>query len=316
MAVRALHRPGADLTHLEEVGCELVAGDLSEAPDRLAARIEGCDAVVHSAALVYAPVPPGELHRVNVIGAGRVVEAAGVAGVSRAVHLSSVAVYGAGDRGRDRGGYAHSKVEAEASVRAAAGLAGLELTILRPSAVYGERDRLFTPRVLRLLRRRLHPLLGGGRTPLPLVYAGNLAEAVRLALGRGDRVPGAPPVRVYDVSGDHPVTQAELWGALARELGMPFRPVTVPAGVARAVARGVDALGIPLPGADELPARRLVELALSADPYGSERIRSELGWTPPISTREAVRRTARWFGRPDRAARGDDHATEEDDAKR
>jgi nucleoside-diphosphate-sugar epimerase len=87
--------------------------------------------------------------------------------------------------------------------------------------VYGERDRLFTPRLARVLRLPVHPILGGGRTPMPTVYAGNLAAAVRSALS-ADFQGGT---RAFNVSGDHPAGQRALLGGLARHLGLPFRPV-------------------------------------------------------------------------------------------
>jgi len=318
-AVRALHRSTSNTRHLSELGCELVEGEVGGGEVRggdvgrgdlgdvaMGSLIEGCDALVHSAALLYSGLPWEEVRRRNVEGAARVFRAAAAAGVRRSVHLSTVAVYGAVQGLVDEGDhlegsldphefYARSKREAEDAVAVATDTSGMSVTLLRPSAVYGERDRLFTPRVISMLRRPVHPMPGGGRTPLPLIYAGNLAEAVGCALQGG-----APPgVRVYNVAHDHAVTQRAFWGAMASELGVPFRPLTLPRHIVLGAAGVAEALGVRVPGAGELSLRRVARLALRPNPYRSERIRSELGWTPPVTLAEAIRRTARWFGEPD-----------------
>ena len=316
-AVRALHRSTSDTRYLSDLGCELVPGELAgeasvagtgaagAAPvsaDMLARHLDGCDALVHSAAVLYSGLPWEEVRRRNVEGSARIFSASATAGIRHAVHLSTVAVYGAvsgpvDERDPLQGAlgpqefYARSKREAEGAVAEAIANSGMAVTLLRPSAVYGERDRLFTPNLLRLLRRPIHPMPGGGRTSLPLIYAGNLADAIGCAL-QGSPPPG---VRVYNVADDHPVTQRTLWEAMARALGVPFRPLTLPGPIVLGAARLAQALGVGVPGAGELSLQRVARLALRANPYRSERIREELGWTPPIPLAEAIRRTVRWF---------------------
>jgi UDP-glucose 4-epimerase len=262
----------------------------------------GCDAVVHAAASVYAKLPWDRLHELNVGGTGRVFLGAVGAGVLRGVHISSVAVYSglSGPVDEDtaessvaapRGAYGRSKREAEEAVRHVARESELRVALLRPPVVYGERDRLFTPRLARVLRLPVHPILGGGRTPMPTVYAGNLAAAVRSALS-ADFQGGT---RAFNVSGDHPAGQRALLGGLARHLGLPFRPVGIPGFLVRGGARLGDIFGRRVPGLADLRFRRVAEVAMGPDPYRSERARSELGWEPPFSLEEALARTAGWI---------------------
>jgi nucleoside-diphosphate-sugar epimerase len=167
----------------------------------------------------------------------------------------------------------------------------MRVALLRPPVVYGERDRLFTPRIARTLRYPVHLILGSGRAPMATVYAGNLAAAAAAALEADLPVGGRP----YNVSGDHPVGQRELLAALARGLGTTFRPLSIPRPLVEAVARVGDALGGRLPGLGELRLRRVVEVAVRPDPYGSERARQELRWEPPFSLEKALARTAAWL---------------------
>jgi 2-alkyl-3-oxoalkanoate reductase len=303
--VRALHRSSSDTSYLESIGCDLVEGDIRDDPDVLAVAMKGCDALVHAASLVYADLPWPRVRAINVEGTGGVFRGAVAAGIPRAVHLSSVAVYGIPEgevdeasptdrplRPRER--YARSKREAEAVVREVAeSAASLQVALLRPTAIYGERDRLFTLRMAGHLERRRQLLLGSGRTPLPLVYAGNLADAVEAALTR----PLPERIRAYNVTGTAPISQRDFYGALARALGTRTRFVPIPGSLVRLGARAADALGLQLPGMEEVPFTRVALLATRPNPYRAERIRDELGWVPEVDGEEAVRRTAEWLAR-------------------
>ncbi len=62
----------------------------------------------------------------------------------------------------------------------------MQVTIVRPGVVYGERDRLFAPLLARVLRLPVVPVMGRGDNTVPVVYAGNVAVGVASALdGKG-----------------------------------------------------------------------------------------------------------------------------------
>ena len=302
--VVALHREGSDVRHLRALGCRLVEGDVREGSATLAGAMAGARVVIHAAAQVYGGGPWPRVRAVNVEGTAHVVRAAGAAGASHVIHLSSVAVYG-GQRGpvdetspTDRplppsALYARSKREAEAAARQAAGEEGLRLTILRPSALYGERDRLLAPRLARLVEWPVVPLLGDGTATLPVAYAGNVADAVLLSM---ERPPEGSEPRVYDVALDHPLTQVELLEGMARALHRR-RPrfLRVPAALVRSAARLGETLDLTVPGVGDLGLDRVARLALEDNPFRSRRIRRELGWTPVFTHEEGLRRTARWL---------------------
>jgi nucleoside-diphosphate-sugar epimerase len=243
-------------------------------------------------------------------GTRHVLEAAVQAGVRHAVHLSSVAVFGTVDEpvGEDAPTdgpisktdlYARSKREAEAVARAVEAEGDLAVTVLRPSAVYGERDRLLTVRLARVVRRRVAFLLGPGGNTLPVVYAGNVAAAAVLALeaGRG----GA----TFMLGMDHPITQRGLLEGLASGMGAAPLLVSIPAAAVRAVAAVLQRLAVSAPGTGHVPLGRVARLALGENPYSSERIRRELGWAPLHRHEDALDRTGAWFSRHPEAIDGD-----------
>jgi nucleoside-diphosphate-sugar epimerase len=297
--VVALHRRNADTLFLEELDCELAEGDVRDDADTLVPLMEGCTHVVHGAALVYAGGSWPKIRAVNVDGTRNVLSAALRAGVGHAVHVSSVAVYGTVSGPTDERSptdgdipagdlYARSKREAEEVARGIERERGLGVTVVRPSAIYGERDRLTAPELGRLLRSPCMPLMGPGDNALPVVYAGNVAVAL------GTILEAAPRETTYDLGLDLPLSQRQLMHDLAEGMGRSPLLFKTPAWLVQGGADLLGKFGVSAPGAPHLPLSRLARLALGENPYHSERIRAELGWDPPHEHRDALLRTGRW----------------------
>jgi nucleoside-diphosphate-sugar epimerase len=298
--VVALCRANADTSFLTSLGCTLVRGNLEDSPERHAEMLHGCQGLVHAAAHIYGGASLEAVRAINVVGTANLLKGATLAGVGQTVHISSVAVYGdpPSPMGEDLpldaplrriDYYGRTKREGEGVARGFHSQNGMGVTVLRPPAIYGERDRLFVLKLEAFLRRRLVFLLGNGRARLAAVYAGNVAQAVELALeGRGAG-------GVFNVTEDVPVTQLELYQGLARELGLKVVFASIPAPVARVGARVGDAVGIRIPGARDLSLSRSVRLSIEDNPYPSHGAREVLGWDPPYSLEEALSRTGRWL---------------------
>ena len=301
--VRALARSEAAAAALRAQGAEPVRGDLGDGRG-IGESIAGSDAVVHAAAILLSGGSWNAWHAVNVRGTATIGRAAARAG-ARMVHLSSVAVYGrratydggAGsvdeDFGLDRPSYpgdfyARSKREAELALWRVAEETGLQAVALRPCVIYGEGDRNFSPRVARLVRRGLAPMIGPGDNPLSVVYAGNVAAAALAALDRRD-VTGP-----FNVTNDGAVTQRQFVERFAAGLGVRARWIPVPLALAWNGARLWDATVGALAGwTGLLSVRSSVQFLASANPYSSARAERVLGWRPVVPALEAVDRTAR-----------------------
>lgn len=165
--------------------------------------------------------------------AQKVIEEARTARVSRVLHMSAVGA----DPERAPSKYLRSKGRAEALVRAAA--PSLDVTIFRPSVIFGRGDSL-TERFARLLR------LAGGWMPLARprarfapVYVGDVARAFVRALE--DR---ATIGRTYELCGPEVLTLGQIVRASAAVAGLSCRIVPLPDVLAR--LQGL-ALGL-LPG--------------------------------------------------------------------
>jgi len=278
--VVALVRPQADATFLRDIGADLKVGSLTEIGSDSSA-FDGCDGLVHAAALVSPAAGWDEYERVNVDGTRAVFHAAARAGVARALYVSSVGVYGAADQlaGRvvdetapidrpvaERNFYARSKRLAE------------QVSIVRPCFVYGEADRLVVPRVVRLVQPHIITTVGSGQNLLALVYAGNVAEGAVLAL-----VSEAAAGRAYNLANDFPVTQRELFRLAASATGGARVIVPMPVALARALLRK----------SSPIRQRGLAFLALH-NPFVSNRARQELGWSPRTPHQVALPRAIAW----------------------
>ena len=121
-------------------GIEHTHGDITE-PDAVDAAVEGCDAVVHLAAVLIptARNDPVLGARINVLGTLYVFEAAKKHGVRNVAYASSAAVFGAHDgiHPEPRTHYGAYKLCNEGCARAYFDDAGIRSIGLRPSTVYG-----------------------------------------------------------------------------------------------------------------------------------------------------------------------------------
>ena len=281
-------------------------GDVTDPDAWRRATAGGVRGIVHAAARVAQRLPFAEFERVNVGGTRLAIEAARAAG-ARLVHVSSVAVFGrtaayaagAGAVDEDfpfgpipeHDFYARTKRMAEAVVQGS----GLSAAAIRPNVIYGERDRLFTARVIRVVRTGLMPQIGPGTNHLSCVYVGYVAAAIVAALGRN--VPG---FRAYNVTADAPpaLTEREFMGAFAEALGVPVRRIPVPVFLARLGARlWTRWLRFRNPAGYAGLGGAAVGFIVGENPYTAARAQQELAWTPPFDARTAIRRTVGAFER-------------------
>jgi nucleoside-diphosphate-sugar epimerase len=294
--VRALVRRPQTAEALHAHGVEALAGDLSD-PATLAPALSGVDVAFNIAAIYRQAGLPRETYaRVNAQAVGDLVHAAARAGTRRVVHCSTVGVHGdiehppADEDAPFSPGdvYQETKLAGERLAAEAASQSGIELTIVRPSGIYGPGDR----RLLKLFRgvaRRRFVILGDGRIFYHLTFIDDLVEGIRLA----GEVPAAAG-RTYILAGPDVTTLEELVGIIAAEAGVnPVRwhlPVW-PFWVAGAACETLCA-----PFGIEPPLyRRRVDFFTKSRAFRIDRARRELGYAPAVGLREGVRRTIAWY---------------------
>lgn len=303
--VRALVRDPARDGWLGALGARLATGDVLDA-ESLRRAGEGCDALFHTAAAVTPRGGWEAFRRPNIDGTANAIAAAERAG-ARLLHLSSVAVYGPSARYRADGRpttedtplaplpesahYARSKRESEELVMRAHAEGRVWATTVRPCVIYGRRDRQFVPRVARLLRPGVAPLLDGGRTTLPIVHAASVADAAVRAV-QADVAGG----RAYNATNDFDVTVRDFFRLAGEGLGRRVRLVPMPARlVSAAVRTGLKVASLATGGGLNVVAGSSLGFLTRDNPFSSERAREELGWSPPVPPEAGIPEAFRWW---------------------
>ncbi|MGA2265293.1 MAG: NAD-dependent epimerase/dehydratase family protein [Phycisphaerae bacterium] len=301
--VRALVRSGGDTRVLDGWNVPKAIGDVTD-PASLAAAMQGVHTVYHAAAQVGDWGPWERFVAVTIRGTANVLQAARAAKVRRFLHVSSISTYGHPDGEglvldeRAPLGvnlhrwsyYSRAKVEAEKLVRAAAQWGDMAMTIVKPSWLYGPRDRASLPRLIRAIRAGKAKIIGDGTNFLNLTYAGNEAEGCILAATK-DQAVG----QTYNLSNDGQITLEQYLNKIAACLGA--RPVTrkVPYKVAYGAAFLMELVGHAFRRkSPPLVTRYAAWLMGRRCFFSCDKARRELGWRPTVGYDEGIERSIRW----------------------
>jgi nucleoside-diphosphate-sugar epimerase len=265
----------------------LTMGELSAQTDWSGA-LAGVQAVVHTAARAHvvqesAADPLEEFRRVNVQGTLNLARQAAASGVRRFVFVSSIKVNGeatqlghpftADDAPAPLDAYGVSKMEAEQGLREIAQQRGMEIIIIRPPLVYGPGVKANFAAMMRWLRRGVPLPLGAIHNQRSLVALDNLIDLLVTCL----RHPAAANQTIL-VSDGEDVSTTELLCRMGQAIGRPARLVPVPSYMLKLAAM--------LVGKQDVAQRLCGSLQVDI-----EKTRCLLGWAPPISLDEGLRRT-------------------------
>ena len=281
---------------LAAAGVTLAVGDLRN-PASLADAAAGIDVVYHIAAVYRQAGLSAETYRaVNADAVGLIIEAAAHGGARRVVHCSTVGVHGdvehppANEDAPLRPGdvYQETKLEGERLAREAAGRLGIEVTIARPTGIYGPGDR----RLLKLFKgvaRRRWVTLGRGEIYYHLTYIDDLVDGLRLC---GEHPAAAN--RTYILAGGEVTTLNALVALVAEGAGVPTPTRHLPVWPFWAAGAVCEALCGPL-GIEPPLYRRRVDFFTKSRAFDITRAETEIGYAPQVSLREGIRRTLDWY---------------------
>lgn len=249
---------------------DVVAANVHD--DRVLERLlPGHDAVVNLIAVLHGN--RRRFEEVHVALPQRLAEAMLAAGVRRLVHVSALGASAAGPSN-----YLRSKGEGEVALRHVAD-AGLALTVLRPSVIFGAEDR-FLNLFARLQRSLPFVPLAGAHARFQPVWVGDVAQAIVHALQRDDSIG-----QTYEAVGPEVWTLADLVRLAGRLSGHPRPVIPLP----RAVAYFQALLMEWLPGEPLLTTDNLRSMEVDNVATGTLPTLRELGITPsavePVAAR-------------------------------
>ena len=184
--------------------------------------------------------------------------------------------------------YQVTKLEGERLAREAGRRLSVEVTVARPSGIYGPGDR----RLLKLFRgvaNRRFPILGSGEIYYHLTYVDDLVEGLRLC---GEH-PGAAH-RTYILAGSEVTTLNELIRLIAEVAGVKPPRLHLPVWPFWVAGALCEAVAVPF-GIEPPIYRRRVDFYTKSRAFDIARARSEIGYTPVVGLRDGIGRTLAWY---------------------
>lgn len=247
-----------------------------EAVDRA---VEGVDAVFHlAAALAQFVRDETRMRNTNVTGTSNLLKAAKVNRVRKFVFTSSVEVYGIDvptpcpeDAPMNPiCQYGREKVECEEMCRDYVS-EGLDVTVFRPPTINGpgQNEPFLVSQMEAVYRGKPTLLPGGGKSRLQMVDVDDVADALFLALEH-PKAMGA----VMNLGSDNVPTIRRMVQALYEHIGRRPRFISIPALPARAIVRGLSAIGL-----SPIEPQHL-EIALKDYVFDNGRAKELIGWWP------------------------------------
>lgn len=269
---------GAEIVGVPDIGPDTEWGD----------HLREVDSVIHLAGRAHvmreeSTDPLASFRRTNVGGTLRLARAAAVSRVRRFVFISTIGVNGdrtttkafsEDDAPHPRSPYAISKWEAESALRSLAEQTGMEVVIVRPPLVYGPRAPGNLGRLIETIRRGLPLPLGAVSNRRSLVALDNLTNFILTCVERP-----AAANETFLVSDGHDLSTTELIRGLAAAMGRRIVLLSLPTGLLTV-------------GAAIAGKRSLAQQLLGSLQIDISKARQVLGWTPPVTVDEGLRRAA------------------------
>ncbi len=276
---------------MEGLPVRIVRGDITETRT-LSGLMDGHDTVIHLAGAVgYGQTMPHCL-RINRDGTANVANEAVHSGIRRFCHFSSVSVYGrvpsvpipetfplrkTGDP------YGDTKIDAENILTDLAGQGKLDLTVLRPTVIYGPGDVLFMPKLIENVQSGRGRVIGKGGNMVDLIHVDDVAEFVYLVL-KDSRAIG----QTYNLTHPKNPSWKEFMKMVTNELGLPEIKTHLPYYPALAVA-GLMELVAMINGKKPRLTRYSVRVVGRQYHYLTEKSRRELDFFPKIKLEDGIK---------------------------
>jgi UDP-glucose 4-epimerase len=272
---------------------QFIVGDINSGTQWQEALLD-IDCVIHLAARVHVmneilTDPLVEFREVNSAGTVRLAEQAVAASVRRFIYLSTIKVNGEetplgdpftdNDKFDSQDAYALSKWEAEKGLFECAERTGMEVVVIRPPLVYGPGVKANFRRLIEWINKGVPLPLGAVHNKRSLVALDNLVDLIVTCIEHS-----AAADQVFLAGDGEDVSTTELLRHLGLVLGKPARLLPVPQGILEA--------GLKMLGRGDLAQRLCGSLQVDIC-----KARELLGWVPPISVDEGLKKTANWYQR-------------------
>jgi len=250
------------------------------------------DVVIHTAARVHqmndkCEDPLSEFMEVNCFGTLNFARQAVKAGVKRFIFLSSIKVNGEktergfpfrfDDNPAAQDAYGVSKAKAEEGLLEIARTSNLEIVIIRPPLVYGSGVKANFQSLMKLSQLNLPLPLGGLCNRRSFVAIENLVDLIIICIDH----PNAAN-KVFLISDNSDISTTELLSLMADAFGRKAIFLNISPRILKFVARCL--------GKESIIERLCNDLQIDI-----KHTQDTLGWTPPMSMTDSIRRCAEYL---------------------
>ena len=243
--------------------------------------------VIHAAARAHimkdeVSDPLAEYRRINVDGTINLARQAASTGVKRFIFISSIKVNGEQTYDRQTfkpddvscpvDAYGISKWQAEQGLKKVAAETGMEVVIVRPPLVYGPNVKGNFASMIKLVEKGVPLPLGKIHNQRSLVALDNLVDLVITCIDHP-----AAANQVFLAGDGQDLSTTELLRGVANAAGKPSRLIPIPSSLLMLAATLIG-------------KKAVAERLLGSLQVDISKARDLLGWEPPISVEEGLRR--------------------------
>ncbi len=294
--VVSVAKDGQNVEILNRLGVQVITGDLNNGM-QWEKTLEGVDTIYHLAGVTRGRFAK-DYYEGNTMATKRFVAVCSrfASSLKRFVYVSSLTAVGPSPDGspveedapyHPVSYYGKSKMLAELEVLRAR--AELPVTIVRPSAVYGPRDREWCE-YIRLIVHGFQLMVGFRAKLMNLVHADDLTDGIILAAESPSAVG-----QIYFLGSERACSTREFGETIAGAVGKHPLRVPVPHAVAYAVGAVEGAVG-KIFGRDVMfNLQKVRESVQHAWTCSISKAKAELGFSPRIPLDEGVRSTCEWY---------------------
>jgi len=277
------------VSYLKDHGVKLQSADLLNI-DALKELVDGKEVVFHTAAALGAD--PETAHKVNVEATETLVRLAGEAGVLRFVHISTVGVYDMKNLDEvdesaplalnHSSTYPRTKAEAEKRAIEMASTYNMEISIVRPSMIYGPGHGVWSEGMFKNVLEGKPVMLGNGSAHFNPVYIDDVVDSI-IRCAKHPKAAG----EAFNVSAEI-TTWREFMNYYGDLCGK--EPKGLPLIIARLMA-----FANRVPGVSTPIDQGFIEMATSRKNFPIKKAAGLIDWKPKVTLEEGMKRTTDWL---------------------
>jgi len=285
--VAVLVRNSSDTRFIKSLGVELRSGDLEDVAS-LKQALVGIDTIFSAVNVKPTNLTPEqyqkEILKLHTQGTENLIKASLDSNARRLIYFSSVAaigyqkginIYNESSEPSPVDAYGRAKLAAEEILNQASKDGNINITIMRPPGVFGERGLGSLAKIIFFINKKVIPVIGSGENKQSFAYVGNLInQAIFLAENQ------AAIGKTYITSDQEPYSVNELINAVSEAMKTKAIKIHIPAWLIMTLAK-------------ILKQESIIAIA-SERVFDSSRIFKELGYKQEYDLTSAVKRTLEW----------------------